>query len=307
MVASELVRPESNRRGSLARQEALLAFYLLMPTLFVLGLVILYPLVRGAVVSVYYNKLTDPLGIHFVGLGNYAAILQDPTFWIALQNTLVYTGVSVIEGLVIGLVLALILNSNVAFERFFRGLFLVPWVVPYVVVGFLFLYMFNGEVGIVNFILKQLGLISANQGWLDTPSLAMPTVIFANIWNQFPFYMLMILAGLQTIPREVKEAAEIDGAGAVQRFLNVTVPYLQNIVLIATILMVIRNFNNFPLIYTMTLGGPVNSTTTLVIYIYRLAFSDFSLGYASAVGIVWLLILAAVSYLYLKRFEKEAL
>jgi multiple sugar transport system permease protein len=130
-------------------------------------------------------------------------------------------------------------------------------------------------------------------------------VVTANVWNQTPFYMLMLLAGLQSIPSEIKEAAIIDGANSLQLFWRIIIPHLQNIIVIITVLMLIRNFNSFPLIWTMTQGGPVYSTTTLAIYIYRLAFSDFEIGYAATVGIMWLAVLLAFTASYVRRFERE--
>jgi multiple sugar transport system permease protein len=211
----------------------------------------------------------------------------------------------VVLGFLAGLVLAVLLDQNLPGIRVLRGLSLLPWIVPYIVVAFLFLYMFSFDVGVINFLLRLLGGTGENIAWLAAPDTAMIAVITANVWNQTPFYILMFLAGLQTIPAELKEAARIDGAGPVQVFRNITVPHLQNIMVIATILMLIRNFNNFPLIWVMTQGGPVNSTTTLVIYIFRLAFSEFNFGYAAAVGVLWLGLLLVITAWYVRRFERE--
>jgi multiple sugar transport system permease protein len=261
--------------------------------------VILYPLARGIYLSLLHYKLTDPTGPTPAYLGNYAAILSDRVFWEALQNTAVFSAASVALGFLSGLVLAVLLDRDLPGIRVLRGLSLVPWIVPYIVVAFLFLYMFNFDVGVINFLLRLLGLVTENIPWLSTPGSAMIAVITANVWNQTPFYILMFLAGLQTIPAELKEAASIDGASPLQ------VPHLQNIMVIATILMLIRNFNNFPLIWVMTQGGPINSTTTLVIYIFRLAFSEFNFGYAAAVGVLWLVLLMVVTAWYVRRFERE--
>lgn len=287
------------------RDERGLALALLAPCLLILALVIVYPLARGLYLSLLNYKLTDLSGPTPAYLGNYAHILTDKVFWESFKNTLVYSLSSVAFGFLIGLILALLLDQDLPLGRLLRGLSLMPWVVPYVVVGFLFLYMFNFDVGVINFVLRSLGLIQENQAWTAMQGTAMIAVVTANVWNQTPFYMLMFLAGLQSIPNEIKEAARIDGATAVQVFWNITVPHLQNIMVITTILMLIRNFNSFPLIWIMTGGGPVYSTTTLLIYIYRLGFSDFNLGYAAAVGIIWLLILMMATALYVRRFERE--
>lgn len=282
-----------------------LAAVLLAPALLILGFVILYPLARGFYLSLLNYSLLDPAGPTPAYLNNYTKILQDKVFWGSLWNTFVFSGVSVLCGFLGGLVLALLLDQNLPFGRILRGICLVPWIIPFIVVGFLFTYMFNFDVGIINYILRAVGLIDSNQAWLARPELAMAAVITSNVWNQTPFYMLMFLAGLQGIPHELKEAASIDGANPFQVFWSITLPHLQNIMVIATILMLIRNFNNFPLIWVMTQGGPIYSTTTLIVYIYKLAFSDFNFGYAAAVAVIWLVLLMVMTALYVRRFERE--
>jgi multiple sugar transport system permease protein len=282
-----------------------LAVMCLAPCLLVLGFVILYPLARGIYLSLLHYRLTDPTGPTLAYLGNYAAILSDRVFWEALWNTAIFSAASVALGFLAGLVLAVLLDRDLPGIRVLRGLSLVPWIVPYIVVAFLFLYMFNFDVGVINFLLRVLGVVGENIAWLSTPHEAMIAVITANVWNQTPFYILMFLAGLQTIPAELKEAASIDGASPLQVFRHITLPHLQNIMVIATILMLIRNFNNFPLIWVMTQGGPINSTTTLVIYIFRLAFSEFNFGYAAAVGVLWLVLLMVITAWYVRQFERE--
>ncbi|MBC7223577.1 MAG: sugar ABC transporter permease, partial [Anaerolineae bacterium] len=292
-------------RGWRLPKDTPLAVTLLFPVVFIMGLVIIYPLARGFYLSLLNWRLIDPAGPSYAGLSNYRILAKDPVFYQAFRNTMVFSGVSVASGFILGLILALLLNANIKFPRFFRGVALVPWIVPYIVVAFLFQLMFNFDVGIINYLLQKLGFAPGFLPWLATPNLAMAAVIIANVWNQTPFYMLMFLAGLQSIPSELIEAAIIDGANPLQLFWNIIVPHLQNIMVITTILMLIRNFNNFPLIYTMTGGGPVYATTTLPIYIYRLAFSDFKVGYAATVGIVWLLFLILFTTLYVRRFERE--
>ncbi|HZK56244.1 MAG TPA: sugar ABC transporter permease, partial [Desulfosporosinus sp.] len=186
-----------------------------------------------------------------------------------------------------------------------RGFLLLPWVIPGVIVGFLFMLMFDVEIGVANVILQNAGIIKKFLPWLMQAQLAMIAVIIANIWNQVPFYILMFSAGLKSIPMDVKEAAICEGASRWQEFRHVTLPYLKGIMVITSLLMVIRNFNNFPIIYTMTGGGPVYSTTTLVIYIFRLAFEQFNIGYASAIGIVWCIVLLAISMIYVKILYKQ--
>jgi len=282
-----------------------LAMLLIAPAVAIMGFVILYPLARGAYLSTLNYSLLDPAGPTPAYLNNYGKILQDKVFWESLWNTFFFSGASVLFSFIGGLLLAILLDQNLPFSRVLRGICLIPWIVPFIVVGFLFTYIFNFDVGVINYILRALGVIDSNQPWLARPNLAMTAVITANVWNQTPFYMLMFLAGLQSIPTELKDAASIDGANPLQVFWNITIPHLQNIMVITTILMLIRNFNNFPLIWVMTQGGPIYSTTTLVIYIFRLAFSDFNFGYAATVAVIWLVMLMVMTALYVRRFERE--
>lgn len=282
-----------------------LSFLLIFPSILVLSLVILYPLISSSLLSLFNYELTKPHEMGFALFNNYSKMLKDDTFWLAFRNTLIFTGVSVVVSLVVGLLVAIALDQLPERLAGLRGVVLVPWIIPGVIVGFLFMLILDVEVGIANVILKQLGIIKKFLPWLMDEQLAMIAVIVANVWNQIPFYILMFTAGLKAIPADVKEAAIVEGASRWQEFVHVTLPYLRGIMVITSLLMVIRNFNNFPIIYTMTGGGPVFSTTTLVIYIYRLAFEQFNIGYASAVGIVWCLVLLTLSMVYVKMLYKQ--
>jgi len=222
------------------------------------------------------------------------------------MNTIVFTFFTVLIGLVVGMFFALLIDQLPFRMTGIRGLVMVPWVIPGVVVGYLFMYMFDYDTGIINYILLWLGIISENQRWLVDVKLAMPAVIVAHVWTQVPFYMLMLTAGLKAIPQDIKEAAYAEGASRWQEFRHVTLPQLNGILVITSLLMIIRNFNNFPIIFTMTNGGPVHATLTSVLYIYRLAFENFDMGYASAVGILWVVILLVLSLVYIRTLHREA-
>ncbi len=282
------------------------AILLILPSVFVIGFVIIYPLLNGLVLSLKSYNIIEPDSIKFIFFKNYGSLFRDKIFWESLKNTIVFVFFSILGGFTIGLSLALVLNQKIVLQRFFRGIALTPWVVPGVIVALLFLYMFNGEVGIINYVLKKMHIISEFIPWFGRPGAAMFAVIFANIWNQFPFYMLMFLAALQAIPEDVNEAAVIDGANVFQKFFHITLPYLKNVILITTTLMVIWNFNNFDIIWTTTLGGPVNATTTFAIYSFRMAFRNFELGYASAIGVIWLIVLLFFSFFYIRNMERKS-
>ena len=282
-------------------------FVLFAPSVAVLLLVVAYPLGRSVVLSLYDYNLLSPLSRPFVGLGNYRELFADATFWEAFRTTLIFNTCTVVGGFLLGFVLALLLNTELRFRALFRALAIVPWVVPYVVIGFLFLFILNQNIGIANYTLLQLGIIEEFLPWFSRPEPALTAVIVASIWNQFPFHMLTLLAGLQTVPEELQEAARIDGANCVQVFWHITLPWLRNIIVISTTLMMIQNFNNFAIIWTMTEGGPIRATTTFVIYVFRKAFVEFDFGYASAIGIVWLLVLVVFAALYMRLVEREVM
>ncbi|MHB8619547.1 MAG: carbohydrate ABC transporter permease [Chloroflexota bacterium] len=281
--------------------------WMVLPTVAVLAFVIAYPSIRTLILSGYHENLLNPAGTHPIGFSNYGQLAHDSVFWTAARNTLVFTAVSVAIGMVLGLGIALLLAGLPVRPRFLQGALLTPWAVPVIVVAFLFRYMFDQQVGVINFLLGSLHLIGSYIPWLASTRWSMPAVIVANVWSQTPFYVLMFVAGLKSIPDDVREAARMDGATGWREFWSVTVPFLQNTLVIASIIMVIGNFNNFPLVWAMTGGGPVYATTTLVVYIYQLAFSQFSIGYASAVGTIWLIVLLALAVTYIRVLQRESL
>lgn len=285
------------------RDDWLYAVLFLAPTVLIISIVIFYPLVRVLTYSVHNTHLMMPQEQKFIGLDNFRLIFQDDIFKTSVVNTLVFTLASVAGGFLIGFILALLLNERIPARNVWRGAALVPWVVPGVIVSLLTLYMFNGEVGIINYTLRTMGLIEEFIPWFGSTKHAMLALVIANIWNQTPFYMLMLLAGLQSRPEELMEAAKIDGAGIYGRFRYITMPHLTGIILIVTSLMVVWNFNSFDLFWATTQGGPVNATMTLSVYTYRQAFLAFRMGYASAISVLWLLGLLAFSIVYIRAME----
>lgn len=283
----------------------LFVFTLFAPSAVILLVVVAYPLVRSFFLSLTQYNLIMPNLSRFIGLKNYVDLFHDSIFREALKNTLIFNVSSVVGGFLLGFVLAILLNTKIRFQRLFRGILLTPWVIPYVIIGFLFLYMFNTKIGIMNYTLQQTGLISKFLPWMSDPTLSMTAVIIANIWNQFPFHLTTMLAGLQTVPEDCVEAARIDGAGSWEVFWHITLPWLRNIIVISTTLMMIQNFNNFALIWTMTGGGPIHATTTFVIYVFEKAFVEFNFGYASAIGMVWMALLIVFAYVYMKFAVRE--
>jgi multiple sugar transport system permease protein len=288
------------------KRDGLYAALFLAPCIVIISIVIFYPLLQVLSYSVHNTHLMLPAEQKFIGLNNFRQLLtMDRIFGTALVNTLIFTFTSVAGGFLIGFTLALLLNENVPLQNVWRGAALVPWVVPGVIVSLLTLYMFNGEVGIINYTAKTLGLIKDFIPWFGSTDHALWALVAANVWNQAPFYMLMLLAGLQARPDDLMEAAKIDGAGMLARFRYITLPHLWGIILIVTSLMVIWNFNNFDLFWATTQGGPVNATMVLSVYTYRQAFLSFRMGYASAISVLWLVGLVAFSVVYIRAMEGE--
>ena len=282
-----------------------LAVILLLPSLAFIAIIMLYPLIYSLILSLQNYQITKPREIRFAPLQNIIKLSQDTTFFLSIQNTVVFTFFTVAIGSFFGLLFALVLDQlSVSFSKL-RGIILMPWVIPGIVVGYLFMYVFDVNVGIYNYILQLLGIIKDYLPWLMRDNLAMIAIIFAHVWNQAPFYMLMFTAGLKAIPKDAEEAAYAEGASRWQEFRYVTFPFLKGIVVITSLLQIIRNFNNFPIIFTMTGGGPVYSTTTSVLYIFKVAFERFDMGYASLIGILWVIVLLILSGVYIRVLNRD--
>lgn len=277
---------------------------LVLPATGVLAIVVGYPIVYTLVLSLQDYNLLGTTPEQFVGDANYRKLLDDPTFWQSLGNTAIYTFGSVAIAALAGLVLAL-LTENLGGRRgrLARALLLTPWAVPFVVVAFLFRYMYLQNGGVINAVLLATGVIDAPISWLNVASLALPAVMVTNIWAMTPFFFLLLAAALAGIPNEVLESARVDRARGWSLVAHIKLPFLRNALLVSSLLMVIANFNDFAKIWAMTQGGPGYSTTTLVIYVYRQAFENFAIGYASAIGVVWLLLLLAFAVVYLRALR----
>ncbi|WP_248924335.1 carbohydrate ABC transporter permease [Paenibacillus hamazuiensis] len=271
-----------------------------LPAMVMLVLLTGYPLFQVIQMSFYdYSVKSRPV---FSGTANYSAFLHDPLFWNALKNTLIFTFASVAGGLIAGLTLALLLNQSInsKVRGVFRSILMFPWLFSSTVVAAAWMLILN-PFGLLNWMLKSVGLEQLGQtAWLSHEQLAIVGVIFANVWRGFPFMMLMLLAGLQTISKDLYEASDIDGAGFFQRLFYVTLPQLRNILLTLTILEIIWNFRSFDLIFLMTGGGPMNATEVLSTYVYQFAFRTLNFGYASATAIFMLLVMVLASAFYLK-------
>lgn len=271
---------------------------LALPALALFAAITMYPLFSSMYQGFFEKSLLWP-GQEFVGLENIRNVLDDD-FLPLLETTLIFTVWSTILPFVIGFAVALVLNSSIRGQGFLRSLFLLPWLIPAVVVSFLWMWIFNANYGVLNGFLREAGIISENINWLGHRDRAMFAVIVAKTWNTFPWMAVMLLAGLQTIPKELTEAAAIDGASRHQVFQRITLPLLRGIIGTVLLLSFIWNFQHFETIYVMTTGGPAKATTTFSVAVYKTAFQKFDLGEAGAIGILWMALLSVVVVAYLK-------
>lgn len=275
-------------------------YLLLTPALLVLAVIFLYPLLHSLWLSFHSMNLNRPWqGTRYVGLENYVEQLTDPAFYRSLWLTFYWTIGSLIGQLILGFAAALVLNQTFAGRAIARAVILIPWAVPTVLVAIVFGTMFNTQ-GIINELLLDAGLISDYIPWLSSTNWAMPTLILAHVWKGFPFLAVMILAGLQSIPRELYEAAEIDGATKAQQFRYITLPGLRGVALIAILLSIIFSLKGIDFPYIMTFGGPADSTKVIAFHAYHTAFAEYAFGRASAIATLLTLITAVISYYYLR-------
>ncbi len=256
---------------------------LLLPTAISLGSVSLYPILDGLWLS-FHNTTLATRENRFVGWLNYRLLATDPDFWSAWRHTLEFTAISTLAETVIGLGMALLLVEWFAGRGFVRAAMLIPWAMPTVVTSKMFGWLFDGQNGLVNWVLRSLHLIGGNIDWYGSPNTALGTIIVADVWKTAPFMALLLMAGLQTIPGSLLEAARIDGAGAWQTFWRVRLPMLAPILLIAAMFRALDAFRIFDLVYVLTGGGPADSTEVLSTLTYKTLFSALEFGYGSALS-----------------------
>jgi multiple sugar transport system permease protein len=274
---------------------------------FVLPGVILLVLVLGwpAITSILYSFETEKAGDAAYTLANYKSLLKDPFFNTTFWNTTFFVFFSVVAHMILGLAVAMVLNSALPAKPMFRVIALLPWVVPDVVAGIIWKWMFDPIYGALNDLLIKIGLLNAPIEWLSNPKLAMASAILVNLWRGFPFVMLILLAGLQSIPRHLYEAAAIDGAPKFQQFIHITLPGLKKMIVVALALDIVWEVRRFGLIQAMTQGGPGILTEVLSTYTYKQYFKFFRFEYASAISVVMTIVLLLVSLPYIWMISQE--
>ena len=293
-----------HRMTKLERADAALGLLLILPAAALLALVVIYPVFDLIKTGFYALKLSEgPAAPRFIGLANFARAWGDATLWESLRTTLILVGVTVPGALLAGLGLALLANRAVHAKWLFRLAMLMPWMLPLVFTGLLFRWFFDYKLGLVNDMLTRAGFAAPQ--WLSSPSLAMAAITIAIIWKTSSFVAMVLLAGLQSIPRSLYEAAEIDGAGRWSQFYEITLPMLRPAIIVALVFRTITSIQTFDIPYAMTGGGPGNSTETLAMYIQKTSIDFLDFGYGSALATLMFLVSMAATSFYLKYIHRD--
>ena len=287
-----------------SRRRKLTGYAFIAPVLLFLGAVVLFPLGHA-----FWTSLLRVRGLttRFAGLANYATVLGDGAFWHSLWLSFAFTALSVSLHMVLGLALALLLDELRTARTALRIAFLTPWMVAPAVGATIWLWLLEPQFGVVNYLLRASGLVAAPVAWLGEPGTALGAVIAVDVWRGVPFVMLLMLAGLQTIPAEQYEAAAMDGANAWARFRYVTWPNLRYLVVVASTLDVINTIRHYDIIGVMTAGGPARATEVLPVLLYNTAFRANRFGEAAAIGVLLLVIVLVFATLYVKvaRLDRD--
>lgn len=278
--------------------------------LFVLPALLLYLIFVGyPFIQTIYFSLTDWNGVrptkNFIGLANYQEMIRDPLLWKSLRNNVTWVIIGTIVPMVIGLLLAMLLWRRPRGFNLFRTIFFMPQVLSAVVIGIIWSWIYNPLFGNLNKLLKAVGLGDLARGWLGDPSVALYAVLAAAAWAEVGFVFVVFLAGLQNVSKDLLEAATVDGANGWQRFKDVTVPQLSNVINVVTALLLIGGFNVFDIIFVMTQGGPANATEVIATLTYKEAFTQNRVGYASALSLVMTVIALVTSVAFLRLREQR--
>ena len=277
---------------------------LILPGLAVFATIILYPFIDAIRMSFTDQTMLSSTS-NFVGFANYAKVLRDPYFPKTILTTALFVLFSTLIPFLLGFIWAIILNQGFKGAEFLRGVTLVNWIIPGVAIGFLWTWIFNGQYGILNSILMNLGIVSKGISWLGSTKTALACVIVARSWQMLPWYMAFLLGGLQGVPLEQLEAARIDGANNLIAFFRIILPSMKMITVLVIVLGAIGNLQHFDIPWTMVQGGPARATTTLSIEVYTTAFKNWNMGKAATVGTIWALLLACFSFIYLRRINES--
>ncbi|OXM86949.1 carbohydrate ABC transporter permease [Paenibacillus rigui] len=298
----------SAKRRKWISNDKFVPYILFAPTFILIAVIMVFPILRVFELSFQNYDLTRPQEFGFAGLLNFKRILfEDDLFAGTVWVTVKWVVIEVALQLVLGLFVALLLNQRFLFRGLVRSLVLVPWAVSGVLTTMLWSLMYNQHIGVINDILKKLGWIHEDVAWLANVNTVFGSVAVAELWRGIPFFAVTLLASLQSIPNDVYESCEVDGCGKVRKLFYITLPYLKESILFATLLRAIWEFNSIDMIFTMTNGGPMNMTTTLPIYMMQTAILKGNYGYGSAIGVITFIFLMifVIGYLKLSRSGQD--
>jgi len=287
------------------RQDNLFAAMLILPAFVILAIVIFAPIARGVWMSFMDYTLATRNNPTWNNFENYRKLFESGEIFVYFRNTIVFVTAVVGLEVLVGMTIALLLNTRIVARNVFRALFFLPWTIPSVVVALLFGWMLQPQYGVLNYLLMQIGVIDGPLVWTQHPRLAMVSIVMAAAWRLTPMMIVMFLAGLQSIPAELVEAAHIDGANDLQVFRRIMLPLLTPVIATTVLISIINNFQQFTIIYNLTAGGPINKSTTLSIATYTKAFTQFDMGAGSAIGVLWLVALAFFTLFYNRYFEQR--
>jgi multiple sugar transport system permease protein len=275
-------------------------YLFIFPAFLLLLLMFGYPLIRSLIMSFQNYNLGDPKNRGFNGLANFVKLFSDRDIGMVIRNSIVYVVLSVLGQFILGLTLALALRKNFRGRGLYQSIVFLPWAFSAFVIGIMFRWSFNGEYGVVN------DLLGKSIAWLGTPGLSLLVVIFAMVWMGVPFFAIMYLAALQSIPPNTFEAADVDGCGPIRKFFRITLPYIKPTIIITLLLRTIWIFNSFDMIVIITGGGPASTSQTLPSFMYTRAFAGYDFGLASALGVLLMVILASYSifFLFVTRYNR---
>ncbi|MBI1280953.1 MAG: ABC transporter permease subunit [Anaerolineaceae bacterium] len=276
------------------------AYLLIAPSLILVLIIVIYPIFSGILLSFQEMRLNRPKLSGFIGLEHYAELLKDPVFVKASLNTLWWVVGGILSQFSLGMITALALNRKLRGMQLARTLVLIPWFLPSVVAGNMWVLLLDSRLGVLNDIMVKLGIIQSYKAWFADPNTAFPAALLVALWQGFPFFALLLLAGLQGIPEDLYEAAAVDGATRWRQFLHITLPLLRPIIVAVVVLRVIGMVNSPDLIVILTNGGPGHATELLSSYAFQTAYQSFDFGYAGALSVVMLLILMTFSIIYIR-------
>jgi len=283
----------------------LMPYVLLAPAVLVTLFIVFFPMVQAVVTSFYDLVLWKPNATRFVGFGNYFKLLRDPVFWISLGHTAIWIGLTVPLQMGLGLLAALLLNREFPWRGLARAMVIIPWALPSVVIALMWRWIYDPTTGVLNDILLYLSIIHSTVPWLADPHLALYAVIATLTWQGFPFFAVMILAGLQGIPQSQYEAASIDGASPWRQFVHITLPGIAPVLATAGLLRIIWVANSMDVIFVMTGGGPGYATHTLPLYAFIRARQNLDFGYGTAIAVTFTILLGAIVAVYIVRTLRE--